>query len=104
MMSTDEIMRLALRMSGFKTIPVDSAIYVGGKDIGKILFGIDAGVPELLLARQMRCDAVISHHPQGGSAMLNFHKMFERHVELMIEAGVPKKNQCNTSWSNLVGQ
>jgi hypothetical protein len=97
-------MRLALRMSGFKTVPAESAVYVKGKGMSKILFEIAAGVPELLLARQMRCDAVISHHPQGGSAMLNFHKMFERHVELMIEAGVPKKNQCNTSWSNLVGQ
>jgi len=91
MMSTEEIMRLALEMSGFKDIPADSAIYVKGKEIKKILFGIDAGVPELLLAKQMRCDAVISHHPQGGSAILNFHKMFERHAELMIKAGVPKK-------------
>jgi len=91
MMSTEEIMRLALQMSGFKKIPPDSAIYVKGKGIKKILFGIDAGVPELLLAKQSRCDAVISHHPQGGSAILNFHKMFERHVELMVKAGVPKK-------------
>ncbi len=91
MMGTDEIMRLALQMSGFKTVPPDSAIYVKGKGIRKILFGIDAGVPEVLLAKKMRCDAVISHHPQGGAAILNFHQMFERHVELMVEAGVPKK-------------
>jgi putative NIF3 family GTP cyclohydrolase 1 type 2 len=91
MMSTDEMMRLALEMAAFRTVPPDSAIYVKGKGIRKILFGIDAGVPELLLAKQMRCDAVISHHPQGGTAILNFHKMFERHVELMIKAGVPKK-------------
>ena len=84
-------MRLALRMSGFKTIPADSAIYVKGKGIRRVLFGIDAGVPELLLAQKMRCDAVISHHPQGGTAILNFHRMFERHVELMVEAGVPRK-------------
>jgi hypothetical protein len=91
MMNTEEIMRLALQMSGFRSVPPDSAIYVKGKAIGKLLFGIDAGVPELHLAKKMRCDAVISHHPQGGSAILNFHKMFERHVELMTEAGVPKK-------------
>jgi hypothetical protein len=91
MMSTDEIMRLALQMSGFKTVPPDSAIYVKGKSIRKILFGIDAGVPEILLAQQMRCDAVISHHPQGGTTILNFHEMFERHVELMVDAGVPRK-------------
>jgi hypothetical protein len=91
MMSTEEIMSLALQMSGFKEIPADSAIYVKGKDVRKVLFGVDAGVSELLLAKQIGCDAVISHHPQGGSAFLNFHKMFERHVELMVEAGVPKK-------------
>jgi putative NIF3 family GTP cyclohydrolase 1 type 2 len=78
-------------MSGFRTVPPDSAIYVKGKGIRKILFGIDAGVQEILLAQKMHCNAVISHHPQGGTAILNFHKMFERHVELMVEAGVPKK-------------
>lgn len=91
MMSTGEIMSLALSMSGFRDIPADSAVYVNGKGIKKVLFGVDAGVPELLLANQMRCDAVISHHPQGGSAVLSFHKMFERHVELMVEAGVPRE-------------
>ncbi len=91
MMSTDEIMRLALQMSGFRTVPPDSAIYVKGKGIRRVLFGIDAGVPEILLAQKLGCDAVISHHPQGGTAILNFHKMFERHVELMTKAGVPKK-------------
>jgi putative NIF3 family GTP cyclohydrolase 1 type 2 len=96
MVSTDEMMNLALQMSGFKKIPPDSAIYVKGKGIRKILFGVDAGVPELLLAKQMRCDAVISHHPQGGSAILNFHRMFERHVELMVAAGVPRKEAEQT--------
>lgn len=91
MMSTEEIMRLALRMSGFKSIPADSAIYVKGKGIKKILFGIDAGVPELLLAKQMDYDAVVAHHPQGGSAVLNFHKVFERHIEQMVTAGVPRE-------------
>ena len=91
MMSTEEIMKLALTMSGFKKIPADSAIYVKGKRIRKILFGVDAGVSELMLAKQMRLEAVISHHPQGGSAILDFHRVFERHVEQMVEAGVPKK-------------
>lgn len=91
MIDTEQIMQLALNLSGFRTIPQDSAIYVKGKSIRKILFGIDAGVAELLLGRQLQCDAVIAHHPQGGSAMLGFHKVFERHVEQMVEAGVPKR-------------
>lgn len=95
-MNTEQIMQLALKLSGFRTIPQDSAIYVKGKDIRKILFGIDAGVPELLLGRQLRCDAVIAHHPQGGSAMLGFYRVFERHIEQMVEAGVPKKEAVQT--------
>jgi len=90
-MSTQEIMKLALKMANLKEVPADSAIHVEGRNIRKILFGIDAGVPELLLARQWRCDAVISHHPQGGSATINFSEVFERHVQQMVEAGVPLK-------------
>ncbi len=91
MMGTREIMKLALKMSGFKKIPSDSAIYVEGKEIKKILFGIDAGAPELLLAKQLRYDAVIAHHPQGNSAIIDYYKVFERHVEQMVEAHVPRK-------------
>ena len=96
MVGTQEIMKLALKMSGFKRIPSDSAIYVEGKNIRKILFGIDAGVPELLLAKQLRYDAVIAHHPQGSSAIVDYHKVFERHVEQMVEAGVPRKEAEQT--------
>jgi len=89
--NTQQIMQLALRMAGFKDIPVDTAIHVSGGNIRKVLFSIDAAVPELLLAKELRFDAVISHHPQGGSAMISFHKVFERHVEQMVDAGVPRK-------------
>lgn len=87
-MNTEEIMQLALKMAGFASVPADTAIHVEGRNITKILFGIDAGVPELFLAQKLRYDAVISHHPQGGSAVINFHKVFERHVQQMVEAGV----------------
>jgi len=83
-------MDIALKLVDFESIPADSAIYVEGKNIKKILFGIDAGVPELLLAKQLGYDAVISHHPQGGLAVINFHQVFKRHIQQMIDAGVPK--------------
>jgi len=91
LIGTQEIMKLALKMAGFKRIPADTAVHVEGRNIKKILFGIDAAVPELLLARQWGCDTVISHHPQGGSATVNFSKVFERHIHQMVEAGVPLK-------------
>jgi putative NIF3 family GTP cyclohydrolase 1 type 2 len=89
--NTEEIMELSLKLAELEKVPEDSAIYVSGRDIGKVLFGIDAGVPELLLTKQLGYDAVIAHHPQGGTAVINFHKVFKRHIQQMIKAGVPKE-------------
>ncbi|RJS80170.1 hypothetical protein CW708_01030 [Candidatus Bathyarchaeota archaeon] len=90
-LNTEEIMKLALKLAGFKETPQDSAIYVNGDNIRKVLFGIDAGVPELLLAKQLGYDAVIAHHPPGGKAMINFHQVFKRHIQQMVAAGVPRE-------------
>ncbi len=89
-MNTKEIMKLSLDLAKLEKIPEDSAIYVRGKNIKKVLFGIDAGVPELLMAKQLGYDAVISHHPMGGSAIVSFHQVFKRHVVQMVAAGIPK--------------
>jgi hypothetical protein len=87
-MNTEEVMELSLKLAGLKEVPEDSAIYVSGDNIRKILFGIDAGVSELLLAKQLSYDAVIAHHPQGGTATINFHQVFRRHIQQMVAAGV----------------
>ncbi len=89
--NTEEIMELSLKLAGLKEVPEDSTIYVSGRDIGKVLFGIDAGVPEILLAKQLAYDAVIAHHPQGGTAVVNFHQVFKRHIQQMTKAGVPRE-------------
>ena len=90
-MNTEEIMELSLKLAGLKEVPQDSAIHVRGDNITKVLFGIDAAVPELLLAKQLGCDAVIAHHPPGGTAAVNFHEVFRRHIQQMVAAGVPVK-------------
>ncbi|MCS7125034.1 MAG: Nif3-like dinuclear metal center hexameric protein [Candidatus Bathyarchaeota archaeon] len=90
-MNTEDIMKLALKLAGFKDIPEDSAIYVRGENIQKVLFCIDAGTAELLLAKQLGFDVVIAHHPTGGTAALNFPQVFKRHVQQMVEAGVPRE-------------
>lgn len=84
-------MNLSLHLAGLKRIPEDSATYVKGDDIGRVLFGIDAGASELLLAKQLGYDAVIAHHPQGESAILNFHHVFKRHINQMVSAGIPRE-------------
>src|SRR5919107_1826364 len=37
----------------------------------------------------MGCEAVSAHHPIWVSA-INFHKVFDRHVDYMVENGIPK--------------
>jgi len=90
-LNTEEIMEVALKLAGLTEVPEDSAIYVKGENIQRVPFCIDAGPPELMLAKQLGCDAVIAHHPAGGSAVLGFPKVFRRHVQLMVEAGIPRE-------------
>jgi len=87
---TAKIMQLALDLAGWQKMPADSAVHVKGKNIKKILMAIDVGTAELLLAKQLGCDGVIAHHPIG-LAHVNFYKVFDRHVDFMIERGVPKR-------------
>lgn len=86
-MNTSEIMQMALDLVGMTEIPADSAIYVPGEGFRKVFFGIDIGVAELMLARQLGCDLVIAHHP--GAAVLTFPEVLELHVDLMVKSGVP---------------
>jgi putative NIF3 family GTP cyclohydrolase 1 type 2 len=89
-MDTQQIMRTALKLAGFRNIPADSEIHVKGRRIRKVLVSIDVGVGELLLARNLGCDAVIAHHPAGGRAKLEGYKVFNRHIDQLKEAGVPE--------------
>jgi putative NIF3 family GTP cyclohydrolase 1 type 2 len=87
---TGKIMRVGLELAGWKKMPADSAVHVKGRNIKKVLIAIDVGTAELMLARHLGCDAVIAHHPIG-VASVNFYKVFDRHVDFMMEHGVPKK-------------
>src|SRR5713226_4466287 len=89
-MNTEQIMKLALKLSGFRTIPADSEVHVKGRGIRKVLVAIDVGIAELLLTRELDCDAVIAHHPAGGKARIEGCRVFQRHIEQMVDAGVPK--------------
>jgi putative NIF3 family GTP cyclohydrolase 1 type 2 len=89
MMDTEGIMKIGLELANWKKLPYDSAIHVRGKNIRKVLLTIDVTVAELMLAKSIQCDAVIGHHPIG-TAALNFHRVFDRHIDYMIEHKVPK--------------
>ena len=90
-MNTNDIMQLALEMANLQAVPGDSAIYHPGKEIGRVLIGIDIDGPEVILAHNLGYDLAISHHPMGDEALLDFHHVLERHVEQMVAAGVPER-------------
>jgi putative NIF3 family GTP cyclohydrolase 1 type 2 len=90
-MNTQEIMELSLKLAELQEIPEDSAIYVKGNNVKKVLFGLDIGVAELMLAKQQNYDAVIAHHPAGETATINHYNVFRRHVDQMAKAGIPKE-------------
>lgn len=91
MLDTQQVMKTALRLAHFDTIPADSEIHVRGRRLRKVLVAIDVGVGELLLAKNLDCDGVIAHHPAGGKARLEGYKVFLRHIDQMRNAGVPAK-------------
>jgi putative NIF3 family GTP cyclohydrolase 1 type 2 len=86
---TEMIMKIGLDLAGWKKLPADSAVHVGGRGIRKVLMAIDVSAAEIALAKSLGCDAVIAHHPIGVAA-INFYRVFDRHIEFMIEHGVPR--------------
>jgi len=88
-MNTDDLMQLALDLIGWESLPADSAVYVPGNDLRRVLMGLDIGTAELLMARQMGYDAVIAHHPVGLPHRV--WPVYLRHVDLMTAAGVPEE-------------
>ena len=91
MLDTQQIMRTALKLAHFSSVPADSEIHVKGRKLRKVLVAIDVGVGELLLARNLDCDGVIAHHPAGGKAQLEGYKVFLRHIDQLRAAGVPSE-------------
>lgn len=88
-MNTQEILQIALRLAGLKETPADSGVVFEGANIKKIAFGVDIEVGELLLAKELGVDAVITHHPKGGLPMVEFHNVMTNQIERMVQAGVP---------------
>jgi len=89
MIDTQQIMKTALKLAHFNSIPADSEIHVKGRKLRKVLVAIDVGVSELLLAKNLDCDGVIAHHPTAGRARLKGYEVFMRHIDQMRAAGVP---------------
>lgn len=89
-MTGKEALELACKMAGLPEVPADSGVLVSG-DLGeKVVFFIDVGVGELLLARELGASGVIAHHPPGGLPRLRWHEVLWRHAEFLCRYGVPE--------------
>ncbi|MDQ7844640.1 MAG: Nif3-like dinuclear metal center hexameric protein [Armatimonadota bacterium] len=88
-MTTDEIMSLALELAGMDRVPEDSAVFVPGRNIRRVLFGVDVGAAEIALARALGFDLVIAHHPTG--VYIDEWKVLARHIQFMTASGVPEE-------------
>lgn len=88
-LSTEEIMQIALELAGLKEVPPDSGIIIPGDNISRLAVGIDMETAELLLARELKCDGVLSHHPVAGSPKLELYQVMNSQIDRMVAAGVP---------------
>lgn len=88
-MNTEEILKTALDLAGLKKTPPDSGVVVPGENIKKVAFGVDMELAELLLARELGAEAVITHHPKGGKPVVDFHMVMTNQIDRMVAAGVP---------------
>ncbi|WP_053960977.1 hypothetical protein [Sulfobacillus thermosulfidooxidans] len=86
--STEEIMQWSLELAGLDEVPPDSATYIPGDNIHRVLFGIDVSSADLLVGRELGVDLVIAHHP--ADRLVGFPQIFSRHIDLMVAHGVPK--------------
>lgn len=87
--SSADLVQVALHLCNMDVLPADSSIQVPGDALTKVLFGIDIGTAELLLARELGCDGVIAHHPSGGTSTRRFPEVLTRQIELLELHGVP---------------
>jgi putative NIF3 family GTP cyclohydrolase 1 type 2 len=78
-MKTNEMMSLALELADLSEIPYDSTISVSGENITKVLIGVDMETQELLLAKELGVDCVVSHHPKADTARTDFSKVMKKH-------------------------
>jgi putative NIF3 family GTP cyclohydrolase 1 type 2 len=89
-MTPRDLLSYATRLAGFSEVPADSCVvFDTGRPLRRMLASINVTTGDLLLAKQMGCDGVLLHHPLAGSARREFHKVFDRFVELISAHGVP---------------
>ncbi|MCL2571716.1 MAG: hypothetical protein FWE11_04875 [Defluviitaleaceae bacterium] len=88
MMNTQQLMDSALALAGLKEMPQDSGISHPGENIKKVLMGVDMDTPELLLARELGYDCVVTHHPRNTN--IDMLKVMDAHILKLEALGLPR--------------
>lgn len=87
-MNTEEIFELALQTAHLTTSPEDSGVTVPHDGISKVAFGVDIDTAEVMLAKELGCQCVITHHPQG-KVRVDMYQVMDNQIQRMVKAGVP---------------
>lgn len=88
-MNLRRLMNEALSLIDLEKEPHDSGIIHEGEDIKKVLMGVDMETAEIMLAKNLGFDAVVSHHPHTGSPDVNFAKVMDIQIDRMMHFGIP---------------
>ncbi|MCL1787771.1 MAG: hypothetical protein FWG38_07265 [Defluviitaleaceae bacterium] len=87
-MNTQQLMDSALALANLKEMPGDCDVVVPGDNIKKVLMGVDMDTAELLLARDLGYDCVVSHHPKNTNP--DMLKVMDTHILRLEKLGVPR--------------
>ena len=87
-MNTQQLMDISLKTAGLDKVPADCGIMVPGENIKKVLFGVDMDTAELLLAKQLGFDCVVSHHPRNTNNDIS--DVLDDHMLKLEALGVPR--------------
>lgn len=87
-MNTEELMDMALKTANLSKMPADCGIIVPGSNIKKILMGVDMDTAELMLAKQLGYDCVVSHHPRNTN--VDMLDVLNDHIFKLEALGVPR--------------
>lgn len=100
-MTVKEMYQIVLDLVGLDFMPEDSGIvYDNGKEVKKVLAGIDMDNTMLMLAKQLGFDCVAQHHPSGIMDP-NIGELFGRdHMKKLMECGVPINEAQKLAYAN----
>ncbi|MBQ2668116.1 MAG: hypothetical protein IJF56_05750 [Clostridia bacterium] len=100
-MTVKEMYQAVLDLVGLDFMPEDSGIvYDNGKEVKKVLAGIDMDNTMLMLAKQLGFDCVAQHHPSGIMDP-NIGELFGRdHMKKLMECGVPINEAQKLAYAN----